>query len=139
MLRILSWNCRGFPWNKGPKLSWISNEVDIILLVETWEHEESKFPNIDGFVLWSIWNKWSYHRGIGGITCYIRKNISPHARLYKKYPYNQYILIEITHINDKKNYIEICYFAPINSNFYKKNEEEDKMVLTMVYRMIFLT
>ena len=47
MLRILSWNCRGFPWNKGPKLSWISNDVDIILLVETWEHEKSKVPNID--------------------------------------------------------------------------------------------
>ena len=49
--------------NKGPKLSWISNEVDIILLVETWEHQESKVPNIDGFM--SIWNKrsqrhWGY-------------------------------------------------------------------------------
>ena len=54
MLWILSWNCRGFPWNKGPKLSWISNEVDIILLVETWEHQESKVPNIDDFVLWSL-------------------------------------------------------------------------------------
>ena len=57
MLQILSWNYRGFPWNKGPKISWISNEVDIILLVETWEHEQSKVANIDGFILWSIWNK----------------------------------------------------------------------------------
>ena len=46
MLQIISWNCRGFPWNKGPKLSWILNEVDIILLVETWEHEEFKVPHI---------------------------------------------------------------------------------------------
>ena len=88
MIQILSWNCRGFPWNKGPKLSWISNEVDIILLVETWEHEESKTPNIDRFVLWSVWNKRSYRRGIGGIACYIRKNISPNARIYKKDPCN---------------------------------------------------
>jgi exonuclease III len=120
MLRILSWNCRGFPWNKGPKLSWISNDVDIILLVETWEHEESKVPNIDGFTLWSTWNKRSSRRGIGGIACYIKKNISPHARIYKNDPYNQYSWIEITDINNKKTYIAICYFPPINSNFYKK-------------------
>ena len=111
MLRILSWNLWGFPWNKGPKLIWISKEVDIILLVETWEHEESKIPNIDGFVLWSIWNKQSYRRGIGGIACYTRKNITPNARLYKKDPCNQYIWIDISGINDKKTYIAICYFA----------------------------
>ena len=122
MLRILSWNCRGFPWNKGPKLSWISNDVDIILLVETWEHEESKVPNIDVFILWSIRNKRSYRRGIGGIACYIRKNISPHAMIYKKDPCNQYIWIEITDINDKKTYIAICYFSPINLNFYKQKK-----------------
>ena len=40
-LLIFSWNCQGFPWRKGPKLSWI-HEIGIILLVETWEHEESK-------------------------------------------------------------------------------------------------
>ena len=90
------------------------------MLIETWEHEESKVPNIDGFVLWSIWNKQSYRRGIGGIAYYIRKNIFPHARIYKKDPYNQYIWIEIADINDKKTYIAICYFAPINYNFYKK-------------------
>ena len=112
MLQIPSWNCRGFPWNKGPKLSWISNEVDIILLVETWEHEESKVPNIDGFILWLIWNKRSYRRGIGGIACYIRKNISPHARIYKKDPYNQYIWIEIMDITDKKNLHRNLLFFP---------------------------
>ena len=40
--------------------------------------------------------------------------------LYKKDPYNQFIWLEITYINDEKTYMAICYFAPINSNFYKK-------------------
>ena len=35
----------------------------------------------------------------------------------KKYPHNQYMWIEITDINNRKTYIAICYFAPINSNF----------------------
>jgi len=83
MLKILSWNYQGFPWNKGPKLSWISNDVDIILLFETWEHEESKVPNINGFMLWSTRKKRASRRGIMGIASYIKKNISPHARIYK--------------------------------------------------------
>ena len=69
---------------------------------------------------WSTQNKRSSRRGIGGIGYYIKKNISPHARIYKNDPYNQYSWIEITNINDKKTYIAICYFFPINSNFYKK-------------------
>jgi hypothetical protein len=73
-----------------------STDIDIIYLVETWEHEESKVPNIEGFVLWLAWNKKSHRRGIGGIACYIRKNISPHIQLHKIDPLNQYIWIEIS-------------------------------------------
>ena len=57
MLQILSWNCWGFPWNKGPKISWISNDLDIIFLVETWEHEESEVPN-----------KMALHYGLPGTS-----------------------------------------------------------------------
>jgi exonuclease III len=102
-------------------ISWIPSDIDIICLVETWEHEESKVPNIEGFVLWSAWNKKSHRRGIGGIACYIRKSISPHIQLHKIDPLNQYIWIEISDTNAKKMYIAIFYFAPINSTFYKKN------------------
>jgi len=102
-------------------ISWIPSDIDIICLAETWEHEESKVPNMEGFVLWSAWNKKSHRRGIGGIACYIRKNISPHIQLHKIDPLNQYIWIEISDTNAKKMYIAICYFAPINSTFYKKN------------------
>jgi hypothetical protein len=45
-------------------LSWMPSDIDIICLVEKWEHEESRVPNIEGFVLWSAWNKKSYCRGI---------------------------------------------------------------------------
>jgi hypothetical protein len=79
-------------------ISWILSDIDIICLVETWEHEEFKVPNVEGFVLWSAWNKksvlWSawnkksHRRGIGGIACYIRKSISPHIQLHKIDPLN---------------------------------------------------
>jgi len=96
------------------------SDIDIIWLVETWEHEESKVPNIEGFVLWSAWNVKSHRRRIGGIACYIRKNIPPRIQLHKIDPLNQYIWIEISYTNAKRMHIEICYFAPINSIFYKK-------------------
>jgi hypothetical protein len=102
-------------------ISWISNGIDIICLDKTWEHEDSKVPNMEGFVLWSSQNKKSHRREIGGIASYIKKNISPHIQLHKIDPINQYIWIEILDTNAKKMYIEICYFAPIISTFYKKN------------------
>jgi hypothetical protein len=136
-LQILSWNCRGFPWSKGPILSWISSDIDIIFLVETWEHEESKVPNIEGFVLWSTWNKKSSHRGVGGIACYIKMNISPHIQLHKKDPLNQYIWMEISDINAKNIYIEICYFTPINSTFYTKNNLDKNCPYKILEQDIF--
>jgi hypothetical protein len=102
-------------------ISCIASDIDIICLVETWKHEESKVPNMEGFVLWSTWNKKSHRRGIGGIYFYIRKIISPHIQLHKIDPLNQYIWIKILDTNAKKMYISICYFSPINSTFYKKN------------------
>jgi hypothetical protein len=71
--------------------------------------------------LWSAWNKKYHRRGIGGITCYIRKIIYPHIQLHKIDSLNQYIWIEISDTNAKNVYIEICYFSHINSTFYKKN------------------
>jgi hypothetical protein len=102
-------------------ISWIPSDINIICLAETWEHEESKVPNMEVFVLWSAWNKKSHRRGIGGISCYIRKNIYPHIQLHKIDPLNKYIWIEISDTNAKKMYIAIFYFAPINSIFYKKS------------------
>jgi hypothetical protein len=74
-------------------ISWISSDIDIICLVETWEHEKSKVPNIERFVLWLAWYKKSHHIKIGDIACYIRNNISPHIQLHKIDLLNQYIWI----------------------------------------------
>ena len=95
-LGILFWKYCGFPWCKGPMISWIPSGIDIIYLAETWEHEESKVPNIDRFILYSTCNKKSSRRGVGGIACYIRTNISPHIHLHKKDPLNQFIWVDIS-------------------------------------------
>ena len=46
-LRILSWNCCFFSQRKGPMLSWIPIEIDIIFIFATWQLEESYVPNME--------------------------------------------------------------------------------------------
>jgi hypothetical protein len=55
----------------------------------------------------------------------------------KKDPFNQYKWMEISSINSKKIYTTICYFVPINSTFYKKNNL-DKNCTYNVLDMIFI-
>jgi len=87
---------------------WILSGIDITCLVKNCDHEEFQVPNIEGFVICSTWNKNTNQRGIEGIACYNRKIISPHTQLSNINPPNQYIWIEISYINAKKMYIEIC-------------------------------
>jgi exonuclease III len=78
-----------------------------------------------------------HRRGIGDIACYIRKSISPHIQLHKIDPLNQYIWIEISDTNVKNMYIAICYFAPINSTFYKKNNVDNNCPYNNLERDIY--
>ena len=102
-------------------LSWIPSDIDLILLVETWEHDESRVPHLDKFTLWFAWNKKSSRRGFGGIAFYIRNIVSSHIRIHKIDPLNQYIWIKISDSITNRIFLAICYFAPINSTSYKKN------------------
>ena len=59
-------------------LTWIPSDIDLICLVETWERDESRIPHLEGFTLWSVWNKKTSRRGFGGIACYIREYVLSH-------------------------------------------------------------
>ena len=47
-LKVMFWNCRGYPWNMGLGLNDVAQGIDIIFLVETWEYEAKHIPKIDG-------------------------------------------------------------------------------------------
>ena len=59
-------------------LSWISSDIDLILLFEAWDHDESRVPHLDDLTLWSSWNKKYSRRGFGGIAYYIRNMFPSH-------------------------------------------------------------
>ena len=54
-LKVMFWNCRGYPWNKGLGLNDLAERMDIIILVETWKHEAKHIPKTDGYLIKSIW------------------------------------------------------------------------------------
>jgi len=101
-------------------LSLNLSDIDIILLFETWQKDESKVSYIDGFFLWSTWNKKSSSRVVGEIYCYIKKNISSHIQLHKYDPINSYISIKIYDSNTNKVFLAIFYFSLIKSTSCKK-------------------
>jgi hypothetical protein len=52
----------------------IAEERDIIILVETHEHEGCKVPSFEGYKKISVWNKGNdTGKGHGGITVLIRE------------------------------------------------------------------
>lgn len=48
-LSVVSWNCRGYPWRRGPGVGSIVEGKDIIIFVETHDHESCKVMNFDGY------------------------------------------------------------------------------------------
>ena len=118
-------------------LSWIPSDIDLIFLVETGKHDESRVPHLDGFTLRSVWNKKASQRGFGGIAFYIRNIVSSHIRLHKIDPFNQYIWIEISDSTTNRIFLAIFYFTPINSTSYKKNNL-DKTYLFNTLKKIHL-
>ena len=53
-LKIMSWKCRGYPRNKGLRLSHIAYDKDIMFLAKIWEHEAKGIANIDGYIIKSL-------------------------------------------------------------------------------------
>ena len=46
-LKIMFWNCRGCPWDKGLGQSDVVQTIDVIFLAETCEHDAKHIPKID--------------------------------------------------------------------------------------------
>lgn len=96
------------------------SEIDILLVVETWEHQGNEIPKIKGFTCHSIWNQKEYigGRGYGGLACYTKDSIKEHITVVKEDSYKQYMWLQLS-TGIKDLYIALCYFAPPQSPIYK--------------------
>lgn len=94
---MVSWNCRGYPWRRGPGLGPIAGDKDIILFTKTHEHDGCKVPEFEGYRKISVWNERTESgKGHGGITILIKETCGRFINTEKEDANNQYIWIKIT-------------------------------------------
>ena len=75
-MKVLFWNCRGFPWHKGESLNATIGDADIVFLAETWLQklgcrnlETCRIPDIPSYVTHNVYQPHVGKRGQGGVAC----------------------------------------------------------------------
>lgn len=118
-LRISFWNCNGYPWNAGIGIDELTNDSDIILLAETWEHEAQRIVGFDKYNVHSL--MWARNarqrRGQGGVACMIRKSVK-NVSIVKEDMHKRYLWLKISLPDDKLIFVAGCYIPHHDSNFY---------------------
>ena len=74
-MKVLFWNCRGFPWHKGESLDAMIEDVDIVFLAETWERETCRILDIPGYVIHIAYQTHVGKRGQGGVACMYKRHL----------------------------------------------------------------
>lgn len=121
-LKVVSWNCKGYPWRRGPEVGPIAEGNDVIILVETHEHDGCKVPNFEGYKKFSLWNKGNEKgKRYGGVTVLIHEKWYGIIKFEKEDSNKQYIWLQIT-MNEITFRVAACYFAPQNSKIYKRRK-----------------
>ena len=83
-LKIMLWNYRGYPWDKALGLSSdVAQSIDVICLVEIWEHDAKRISKIDGYLVKSIWPHSKGNIRCARITCIYHERLDIYIRLYK--------------------------------------------------------
>jgi exonuclease III len=123
---LVCWNCKDYPWKRGPGLGPIAEDRDIICLIETHEHEGCKTPLFEGYWKIVVWNKAIGNgKGHGGSMVLVREKEGCFIQLEKEDPNKQFVWLKIS---KNGNHIRIvaCYFALQVSKIYKSRELDNK-------------
>ena len=106
LLRLCFWICNGYPWNAGFGIEEFTDDSDITLLVETWEHDTQRIQGL------------RQRRGQGGVTCLIKKEIEKYVSIIKNDEHKCYIWLKIETHNDLPTFVVGCYIPHQDSKFY---------------------
>ena len=90
LLRLCIWNCNEYQWNVGFGIEDFTDDSDITLLVETWEHDTQRIQGLRNYkVHCLIWVKNPrQRRGQGGVVCLIKKEIEKYLLIIKNDEHN---------------------------------------------------
>ena len=119
-LCICFWNCNGYPWDADIELEAPTNDVDIVLLAETWEHETQRISGMGKYNVHSLmWpQNAKQQRGNGGVACMIKQKWEAHVSIVKEDMYKRYLWLEITTSRSTSIFVVGCYIPHHDSSFY---------------------
>ena len=101
-------------------LGLIAKGKDIIILVETHEHDGCKVIDFEGYKKISVWNKGNEaNKGHGGVTVLIKEKWRGTIKVEKEDPNKQYIWLQIT--EEATFRLVACFFAQKNSKIYRRS------------------
>ena len=53
-LQLCFWNCNGYPWNVGFGIEEFTDDSDITLLIEIWEHDTQRIQGLKNYNVYSL-------------------------------------------------------------------------------------
>ena len=107
IVKIMFWNCRGYPWDKRLALSDVAQGIDVLFLVEAWEHDTKCIPKIDDYLIKSIWPHSEGNSGCARIACIYHERLDKYIRVCSYNDYKRYLWIEIN-LGKENPYIVTC-------------------------------
>ncbi|RYA45856.1 endonuclease/exonuclease/phosphatase family protein [Enterobacter cloacae complex sp. GF14B] len=115
-LKICFWNCNGYPWNAGVGIDELTSKADVVLLVETWEHDTQRINGLEDYNVHSLmWSKnLKQRRGQGGVACMVKKGLEDFVSIVKDDKYKRYVWLKI--MTPKRT--PICFIPHHDLPFY---------------------
>jgi exonuclease III len=105
-------NLDHYPWRRGPRLGPITEDRDIICLLERHEHEGCKTPLFEGYVKMTVWNRAAENgKGQGGIMILVRKKEGRLIQFEGEDSNKQFTWFKILE-NGNTVTIATCYVSP---------------------------
>ena len=117
----MAWNVSGLSIETTLGAEPLFENADILLFMETWQHEENDLPRIKGFTcIGSIFNekKTKRGRGFGGIAVYTKNHLQHMTSIEHEDPSKQFMVVRL-HTKGTPSFLIATYFAPLSMNVYK--------------------
>ena len=118
----MAWNVSGLSIETALGGEPLFENAEILLFMETWEHEGNALPSIKDFTCTgSIFNekKTSKGRGFGGIAIYVRNHLQHIISIEYTDPSKQFMVAKL-YTGGTSSFLIATYFAPLSMNVYKR-------------------
>ncbi|KAL3683248.1 hypothetical protein R1sor_001270 [Riccia sorocarpa] len=130
----------GLPEDEDVDTQALWKEVDLILLVETWEYTPESRVAFEGFSrVTSVWNKKKQKgRGFGGLTVWSKDGLGIEITVEVLDPRKQFVGLRLHGTRVEESFLMISYFAPWKATVYAHLDEDGDPFLALTKEVLRL-